>query len=182
MKKNKKIAAAVIGAVFLVGGLVAGFVAGWGSSESSYPDIDVNEPNNIREFVESEEFREMDESQRREFFRETMRKAIVSRADEYVKLPEDRKTEYLDNIINQMQNRMRRFRDERERTPADDNSPRPPRRDPEDGDRRRGPRGPMDASRMRGRFESMDATVRAKITQFMMDLHRRMQQRGITPR
>jgi hypothetical protein len=182
VSKNTKITVVITAAAVLVSGLVLGFVIGWGN-DSSYPDVDVNEPNDVREFVESEEFQEMDEQERREFFRNTMQKTIVSRADEYVKLSEDRKTQYLDNIIDQMRkriNRMRRARRDGDRDFGPPQAQQDEKNSRGGGEQRRRPRR-MDASAMRGRFESMSADNRAKITQFMMDLHNRVQQRGIAP-
>jgi len=206
MKKSRKILITIIAVCVLVGSLIAGFAISR-ANKSSYPDVDINEPNQVREFVRSEEFRSMDEEERREFFQKRMREAMVNGADEYCQLPEDQKTAYLDNIIDQMQNRMREFRRNRPedgsaRPPRDGNTPGPPpnwgdddpppppraqdgednRNDDEEDRGRRGPGRPrMSVSDMRGRSESMKPSNRAKMTQFMMDLHNRMQERGVGP-
>ncbi len=94
-------------------------------------------------------------------FRNRMKKYV----DDYSNLPPEQREEYMDDMIDQMQemrkNRPPRDREDSDRTAAHS--------------RRRG----LTPARMKRWLESTSPADRAKMAQFMMDMRARMQARGI---
>lgn len=128
-------------------------------------------------------FRELNDKQR-ERLRSNMREVhgtmMKERLDKYYALPAEQRTAYLDNIIDRMQQHMQRRR-------APDNQPgatrtngnEPRRRDSDSGKR------PDWKSRIqahiKNHIETSDPETRARMTQFRLELRKRMEERGIEP-
>jgi hypothetical protein len=146
------------------------------------PDFSKMSPRQIREYFDSNEFRDANEQTRdeiRERIGEAMEARMAARAREYFALPEgDDRTAYLDKIIDEMQARRAEFLAGRD--PNDPNRP-PDANDPNARQRRnfRGRFGRLNPERMRARSEMTSAVVRAQMIQFSQALFTRMQQRGI---
>jgi len=197
-KKSKTILTATI--VLAVGVAVAIPIAvHWASK----PNFSKMNPRQIREYFDSNEFRDANEQTRREI-REQMGEAMGARmtaqANGYFALPEgDQRTAYLDKIIDEMQARRAEFLAGRDpNRPPDGNgfgrfgSPGAngppgasgppgangrPRFGQSGANGRQRPR--INPERMRARSERFSADMRVKMMQFGRDLFNRMQQRGI---
>jgi hypothetical protein len=156
----------------------------------SKPDFAKMNPRQIREYFDSNQFRDANEDKRREIrveMGEAMMGRMTAQANEYAALRDDEKTVYLDKIIDEMQARRAEFL---ARDANDANGPTDPNRF-----RRFGPRDPNslrrqqgqqarqfrrpEPSRMRERSERIGADTRVKMVQFRRDLQNRMQERGI---
>ena len=179
-KKNKKIliVALVVGTAISVTLAVKHY---------SKPDFAKMNPRQIREYFDSNQFRDANEDQRRAV-REQMGEAMMARmtaqANEYAALPDTDKTAYLDKIIDDMQARRAEFMARDANGPPDPNRFRrfgP--RDPNSPRRQMGQQGRQfrmpEPSRMRQRSERISADSRVKMAQFRQDLMNRMQERGI---
>jgi hypothetical protein len=181
-KKNKiiLISALVVGAAITVTMAV---------SHYSKPNFAKMTQRQIREYFDSNQFRDANEDKRREI-REQMGEAMQARMEaqvnEYFSLPDAQKTVYLDKIIDDMQARRAEFM---ARDANDANGPPDPNRF-----RRFGPRDPNsprrqmagqqqfrrpEPSRMRQRSERTSADTQVKMAQFRRDLQSRMQERGM---
>ena len=153
----------------------------------SKPDFAKMNPRQIRQYFDSNQFRDANENKRREIREqagEAMRARMEAQVNEYFSLPDEKKTAYLDKIIDDMETRRADF------LTRDTNGPPDPNRF-----RRFGPRdanSPQrqmarrqfqrpEPSRMRERPERISADTRVKMDQFRRDLMNRMQERGITP-
>jgi hypothetical protein len=153
----------------------------------SKPDFTKMSPMQIREYFDSNQFRDANEDKRREI-REQMGEAMQARmeaqANEYAALSTDQKTAYLDKMIDEMQARRAEFLARDANGPPDPNRFRrfgPP--DPNFPRRQMGQQGRQfrmpEPSRMRERSERISADTRVKMDQFRRDMQDRMQERGI---
>ena len=157
---------------------------------NSKPDFTKMTPQQIRQFVDSNQFRDANEDKRREI-RDEMGEAMMARmetqANEYAALRDDAKTVYLDKIIDEMQARRAEFL---ARDANDANGPPDPnrfrrfgQRDPNSPRRQMGQQARQfrmpEPSRMRERSERTGTDTRIKMAQFRQDLMNRMQERGI---
>jgi len=107
--------------------------------------------------------------------RPLFQRQMHKRIEAYFELPEDQRAARLDEMIDEMQQRMaNRPSPEQSRDSAD----------PNDG--RAGHRGPRsrwrDLGRMRERIETTDPKVRAERAEFFRAFRARMQERGLQPR
>jgi hypothetical protein len=167
----------------------------------SKPDFSKMNPRQIREYFDSNQFRDANEDTRRQMgeqIGEAMRARMESQVTGYFAQPEDQRTAYLDKIIDEMQARRAEFlaRMDPNRLldangppgfgPPDANGP--PRFGPPDanGFRRFAMRGQNagqrprpNPERMRERSERMSADMRVKMMQFRRAMRERMEQRGI---
>jgi hypothetical protein len=184
-KKNKTILIVTI--VLIAGTAIATTLA---VRHYSKRDFSKMTPQQIRQYMDSNEFRDANEDKRREVF-EQMRDAGEARMEkqvnEYAALSsDDAKTVYLDKIIDEMQARRAEFM---ARDANDGNGPPDPNRF-----RRFGPQDPNgqrrqmagqrqfrqpNPSRMRERSERISTDTRVKMMQFGRDMQKRMQERGI---
>jgi hypothetical protein len=182
--RSKKLMTVII--VLVAGTAVAVTIA---VKHNSKPDFSKMTPQQIRQYFDSNEFRDANEDKRREAF-EQMREAGEARmekqANEYAALTPDAQTVYLDKIIDEMQARRAEFM---ARDANDGNGPPDPNRF-----RRFGPQDPnsprrqmagqrqfrrQDQSRMRARSERVDSKTRVNMNQFRQDMFKRMQERGM---
>jgi len=185
-KKNKIVLIVLI--VFAAGIAIAVPIA---MRHHNKRDFSKMTPQQVRQYFDSNEFRDANEGKRREI-REQMGEAMEARmeaqANEYAALTADAKIVYLDKIIDEMQARRAEFL-AREGNRPDANGPRDPNRF-----RRFGPRDPNsprrqgqqarqfrapEPSRMRERSSRMSADSQVKMSQFRRDMFNRMQERGI---
>jgi hypothetical protein len=184
-KKNKTI---LIAALVLAAGIAIAVPIA--VKHYSKPDFTKMSPRQIREYFDSNQFRDANEDKRREI-REQMGEAMQARmeaqANEYFALSSDQKTVYLDKIIDDMQARRAEFM---ARDANDANGPPDPNRfrrfgprDPNFMRRQKGQQGRQfrmpEPSRMRERSERISADTRVKMNQFRRDMQDRMQERGI---
>ena len=185
-KKSKTILTATI--VLAAGVVVAIPIAvHWASK----PNFSKMSPRQIREYFDSNEFRDANAQTRREI-REQMGEAMGARmtaqANGYFALPEgDQRTAYLDKIIDEMQARRAEFLARRDpNRPPDGNGfgrfgtpdvNGRPRFGQRGADGRQRPR--INPERMRARSERFSADTRVKMIQFRRELRARMEQRGI---
>jgi hypothetical protein len=158
---------------------------------ASKPNFSKMAPRQIREYSDSNQFRDANEQTRREIreqIGEAMQARMTAQVNGYFALPEgEQRTSYLDNIIDEMQARRAEFLARR-----DANRPPDPNRfarfGPPDANARRGfgqsgqntgQRRRIYPENMRARSERISADTRVKMMQFRRDLQNRMQQRGI---
>jgi hypothetical protein len=182
-KKNK-----IILVVTLV--ICAAIAVTMAVSHYSKPDFTKMTPQQIRQYFDSNQFRDANEDKRQEM-REQMGEAMMARAEtqanEYAALRDDEKTVYLDKIIDEMQARRAEFL---ARDANDANGPPDPNRfrrfgpqDPNSPRRQMGQQGRQfrmpEPSRMRERSARISADTRVKMNQFRRDMQSRMQERGI---
>lgn len=185
--KKKKIIALSTGGV-IAASIVLSLVFGG----DKVPDLSNKNPEEIREYIRSEEFQSLDRDQRRQVarksfepFRQQFQQDMYDRARKYAVLPRQEKKPYLDQAINEMQ---QRFKERQAQSSGQEagggggirqagDSARGPRQ----GDGRGSGEGRRDPSpeRMRGRMEKMDPQQRAYMTQFKEDMNKRMEERGI---
>jgi hypothetical protein len=180
-KKSKTIMIAAI--VLAAGTAIAVPIA---VKHYSKPNFVKMTPQQIREYFDSNQFRNANEDKRREIreqIGEAMQARMEAQVNEYFSLPDAKKTVYLDKLIDDMQARRAEF------LARDGNGPPDPNRF-----RRFGPRDPNspqrqqarqqrfrqpNPSRMRERSERISADTRVKMAQFRRDLQSRMQERGM---
>jgi hypothetical protein len=178
-KKNKTIliVALVVGAAITVTMAV---------SHYSKPNFAKMSPRQIREYFDSNQFRDANEDKRREI-REQMGEAMQARMEaqvnEYFSLPDAQKTVYLDKIIDDMEARRAEFMARDVNGPPDPNrfrrfGPRDPNSPRRQQARQQQFRRP-EPSRMRERSERISTDTRVKMAQFRRDMQDRMQERGI---
>jgi len=154
----------------------------------SKPNFAKMSPRQIREYFDSNQFRDANEDKRREIREqagEAMRARMEAQVNEYFSLPDGKKTAYLDKIIDDMETRRAEFLARDANGPPDPNrfrrfGPRDPNFMQRQGQQARQFRRP-EPSRMRERSERISADTRVKMNQFRRDLMNRMQERGITP-
>ncbi len=185
-KKSKTILIAVI--VLAAGMVIAVPVAmRWAGK----PNFSKMSPRQVREYFDSNDFRDANEQTRREV-RERMGEVMMARmttqVNGYFALPEgDQRTAYLDKIIDEMQAARAEFLARRDpNRPPDANDFRrfgPPDANgrPRFGRRRANgrQRPQINPEMMRARSERFSADTRVRMMQFSRDLFNRMQQRGI---
>ena len=181
-QKNKIILIAAI--VLAAGVVIAGTIA---VKHYSKPDFSKMSRQQIREYTDSNQFRDANENKRREIrdeIGEAMRIKMEAQANEYAALSDTQKTAYLDKIIDDMEARRAEF------STRDANGPQDPNRF-----RRFGPRDPNSMRRQQGQqarqfrrpepsrtremSSRMSADSRVKMNQYRRDLMNRMQERGI---
>lgn len=184
-KKNKTIL--IITIVFIAGAAIAVLVTvHWASK----PNFSKMTPRQIREYFDSNEFRDANDQTRREIRQqmgEAMQARMTAQVNEYFAQPEGyQRTAYLDKIIDEMQTRRAEFLSRRDPNrspdangfgrfgPPDANRPGFGRRGANAGQRPR-----INPERMRERSERFSADSRVKTMQFRRDLFNRMQERGI---
>jgi SNF2 family DNA or RNA helicase len=173
MKTNRKLII-IISAVLI--SLAAGSVV-WHVARRAKPfDATGKKPEQIFEYLQSDEFRNLDPNTRRDYARQAFGQMMTQRAKEYCELPPEKRTAYLDEVIDSMQSQRREF--ESRRTEF---------RRPRDGEPNRRPFNPATRPRrkpedMRARRELTDPTTRAQMAAFRQAMGERMRQRGITPR
>jgi hypothetical protein len=158
---------------------------------ASKPNFSKMSPRQIREYFDSNEFRDANEQTRRgirEQMGEVMQARMTAQVNGYFALPEgDQRTAYLDKIIDEMQARRAGFLARRDpNRPPDGNgfgrfgSPGAngrPRFGQRGANGRRRPR--INPERMRARSERIDSQTRAQMIQFRREMRARMKQRGI---
>ena len=155
----------------------------------SKPNFAKMSPRQIREYFDSNQFRDANEDKRREIREqagEAMRARMEAQVNEYFSLPDGKKTAYLDKIIDDMETRRAEFLARDANGPPDPNRFR--RFGPQDPNSMRRQQGQQarqfrrpEPSTMRERSERISADTRVKMDQFRRDLMNRMQERGITP-
>ena len=134
------------------------------------PDFSGQSREQIREFLDSNDFRDQEPNERRQIARSAMREVITSNAREYYELTPKERVKYLDDTIDRMEE-MRSKREqyiEEMKAQGKEIPQRPQRRTPKPDD-------------MRERMESTDPVTRAQIQQFFRDIRARRQQRGLSP-
>jgi len=181
-QKNKTI---LIAAIVLAAGIAIAVPIA--VKHYSKPDFTKMSPRQIREYFDSNQFRDANEDKRREIRQqmgEAMQARMEAQANEYCALSSDQKTVYLDKIIDEMQARRAEFLARDANGPPDPNRFRrfgP--RDPNSPRRQQGQQGRQfrmpEPSRMRERSERISADTRVKMSQFRRDMMNRMQERGI---
>ena len=186
MKVNKRtIIIAAIASVCLAGASATVIVL---RHKPSIPEPVNQTGEQLREFIKSDEFRNLQRRQQRRYIRRAMGVQMVKRAETYHQLPREKRIEYLDKTIDTMQKRREEFRSIRQqlrsqrmqsesqdqRNTADANSRRAWQ---QRSSRRRG----FNIENMRARRESVDPKRRAQMSKFRRALRDRMQQRGIEP-
>lgn len=184
-KKNKNI---LIAAIVLAAGVAV--AVPMAVRHYSKPNFAKMNPRQIREYFDSNEFRDANENVRQEIrgqMREAMQARMTAQVNDYFALPEgSQRTVYLDKIIDEMQARRAEFLSRRDpNRPPDANGPRgfgpPDANRPRFGQRsaNAGQRPRINLERMRTRSERISADTRVKMIQFRMDMQKRMEQRGI---
>ena len=159
----------------------------------SKPDFSKMNPRQIREYFDSNQFRDANEDTRRQMreqIGEAMRARMESEVKGYFALAEEDRTAYLDKIIDGMQARRAEFLAGRDANgpPPDANGPPGFGPSPDaNGFRRFSQQGAgqqrqfrrPDPARMRARSERVSAQTRVQMMQFRRAMRERMQERGI---
>jgi hypothetical protein len=185
--KAKKITA--ISAAVIIASIATAVII---SNGDKGPDLSGQSPEEIRDYFKSEEFQGMDQEEKRQVaqkafqpMRQQMAQKMHETAKTYAELPTEQKVAFLDEQIDEMQERMKEFRKRMEEGGQNSQSPamsRPPSPAANSGSNTSTPppggRGPT-PDRIRGRMEQMDPQARAYMAQFMEDMMKRMEQRGI---
>ena len=182
---NKKIIIISVVGFVVVAAAGAGIwmaVGGDDEGRRKFKPVDLSDKSSedIIEKMQSDEFRNMERSERRNYARSAMREVMTRRVNEYHKLPKEERVAYLDNVIDEMQERRAEFEKMREqRTQERQQSRETSDKNGQGGREGRRGGGRRDPSRMRSRMERVDSDTRAKMTNFMMDMRARMEERGI---
>ncbi|MFZ0034937.1 MAG: hypothetical protein WAK60_08140 [Sedimentisphaerales bacterium] len=169
MKINKK-------QIIIISAMLIGFAAGsvvWRMARRAKPaNIAGQKPEQIFEYLRSDEFGNLDPNTRREYAQRVFRQMMTQHAKEYCELPPEKRTAYLDGLIDNMQSQRREFESQRMGL-----------RRPRDGEQdRRPPRQRGRPENMRARRELIDPTSLAQMAAFRRAMAERMGQRGMTPR
>lgn len=172
-RKNVVIASAV--AAVLIIGTVWGGVELYGKYQSAKIDLSGKSEEQIRAYMESEEFKKLDREARHQYGRTAMAQAMEKRINGYFEVAPDQQTAYLDKMIDEMQERIK------EMPPRE---PRPQVSDPnKPGDggpqARQGSGTRRSPGGMRARQESSSPEQRAKRVVFHEAMQKRMKERGI---
>ncbi|MFH1615244.1 MAG: hypothetical protein ABIG61_09200 [Planctomycetota bacterium] len=163
------------------------------------PDFTAKSPAQITEYLSSPKFRQLDPETRRTTARSAMREMMVSRAREYCSLSPDRRTDYLDEVIDSMESSRRQFEsmrsefrsrqaDAQPQSPESQQQVRSPQPRPDAQQDSRSPRGTSRPNRnrfrspegRRARMEFVSAETRAQMSKYRQALRQRMTERGMT--
>lgn len=79
----------------------------------SVPDFSDKKPEEIAEYIRSDEFRNLDRDARRTTTRAAMGQMMTSQVNEYFELPAEQRIAYLDKVIETMQSRRSEFETQR---------------------------------------------------------------------
>ncbi|MCK4752168.1 MAG: hypothetical protein KAS75_01885 [Planctomycetes bacterium] len=127
--------------------------------KGAIPKINIEEPNQIAEYFQSDEFRNLDPNARRVTARSVIRQIMTDSAEKYAQLPTEERIAYLDKVIDSMEGRRQEGRSREDRS---DRRRRWRNRKPED---------------MRERRESIDPETREKMSAFRRALRQRWRER-----
>jgi len=176
---TKKSRTILILSVVLTAGAAVGAVV---INHYSEPNFAKMSPREVREYFDSNEFRDANEQTRRQVRQqmgEAMRARMDKQVNEYFAQPEETRTAYLDNIIDEMQTRRAEFMANRDANrPFDPNRFFDPNR-PRDPNMFARGRQRVNPQEMRERTDGRSAEDRVKMMQFQRAMRDRMDQRGI---
>lgn len=164
MKTNKTITLSVGATIIIAAAAGASFWLMRSEKNPQQTDFSGRTPDQIRAYLRSKDFNSLDERTRRAAARSAFRQITDYRVNEYFGLPAEKRTAYLDKIVDEMETRRREF-----------GGRRPDPNDPNRPQRRQFARG---AENMRARMESVDPLKRAQRDAFREAMRQRMQQRG----
>lgn len=125
------------------------------------PDVNLNDKTQLKNYMTSDEFRDLPEEKQRKFFRKLRGNEFQKRLDEYTRLDEQQKREYLDKFIDKMEQRRKEIEKKKGADAA-----------------RKEMKRRMDPERMRARSEMKTPEQRAQRAEFFNDLKKRMEERG----
>lgn len=182
-RKNIVIASTV--AAVLVIGTVWGGVKLYGKDRPVRIDLSGKSEEQIRAYMESEEFKKLDREVRHQYGRAAMEQAMEKRMNGFFEVAPEQRTAYLDKMIDEMQERRRQMPPRG----AGDRSgePRPQVSgqnqaeggSPQSGQARRGGGARRGPEGMRARQERSTPEQRAKRTEFFEAMRNRMKERGL---
>ena len=173
------------------------------SAGDSVPDASSQTQEEIKEYMQSADFRNLSDGSRKEYFRGLMQvreQQMTAQAEEYASLPFDQRVAYMDEAIDEMQARRKEMGDKRESGegsfrggPGGGGGMGMGRRDGSGGDKgdRDGSKGSRgeggkgkrgNPEQKRARTEHVDPRTRAILTKYRQDMRARMEQRGIEPK
>lgn len=182
--KGKFIGAAGAAIIIIAGAGAWGIVSLRGGEKRM--DMTNKSDQEIRDYLGSDEFKNLDRQQRRSNARAAMHEMMDRTVNRYFELPQQQRTAYLDKVIDDMSRHiqeMRKMRQQRQSLADNTQSSQQGRedrgRESSRGDGHRGTRRGRTAEGMRARQERHSAESRAKRTEFMMAMRERMKQRGI---
>jgi hypothetical protein len=149
---------------------------------SSIPDFSKKTPEQVEQYMKSDQFQKLDREKRGE----VMEQVMASRAKQYYEISEDQRLAYMDKLIDMMQARREEFRNRRQEFEQRRNDPNRPA-SPNDFQRNRGQgRGQQgrnreaNAARGRARTENTTPEDRARMRAFSIAMRMRMAQRGMS--
>jgi len=196
MQWNRKLI--IIISVAVVSVTTGAFFLFGGKGKGKTPNPRLQKPDEIRQYLRSEEFRNLDPNDRRAYARQAFMQMTTQRVEEYAKVPAEQRIAYLDKVIDEMQARREQFRTmrgqsgrrgDKTRTANRQQQDRQSKVNPQQQDRpfranrdsRRGGGSGRRGSpaRRRARSEYIDPKIRALRTEFRQALRKRMEQRGI---
>lgn len=181
MTKKTKIVTGLVAATIITAAIAVAI-----KTRDKSPDFTGKSPEEIRDYLESDEFKNLDQENRQQITQkvfEPMRNEIIIRMQEtaktYSQLPAEQKIAFLDKQIDQMQERIRAF----QKRMSDGELPRQlsgpfgqgSGNTNTDGVTKRGPTPEI----IRNRMEQIDPEARAYMTEFFEDIQKRMDQKEI---
>ena len=177
--KKKKI---IIPAALALGLALAGYAV-YRSQSKKMPDPKKQSQDQIVAQLQSQQFRQLDSQDRRQYARSAIGEILTRHAENYTALPVEQRTAYLDQVIDDMQGYLEQMRQQRRQRRAENPDAAPtPRNDERPSRDAQGRRGRhRDPQTRRARSENIDPKTRALISQFFQAIRARMQQRGIQP-
>ncbi len=171
MKTNKIIILSLCAAIIAAAaGASVWFVKTRQHNNKPQIDFSGQTPEQIRAYLRSKDFNSLDEQMRRDIGRVARIQMMEYRVNEYFSIPEDKRTAYLDKLIDRMEARRAEFR-----------ARHPDANDPNDRQRRQRRQFARSAEERRARMESVDPLTRAKRAAFRDAMRARRQERGINP-
>ena len=152
-------------------------------SDPNLPNPEKQEPREIMAYIDSDKFRQLAPQQKMNYFRGSGRKIMEYQMDTYASLPQEERVEFLDDIIDRMDEMrpaMEQYRQQRQaqRALERENNPDAAQQN-QQGRRGRSGRRTPDPARMRARRERGTPEQRATRRQFFTALRNRAEQRGI---
>jgi hypothetical protein len=154
--------------------------------DANLPNAEKQSPQEILGYMDSAAFKQLTAQQRMRYTFQSSEKVMDYQMDTYFSLPAEQKTAFLDKMIDKTQAMRSDFEQARQarqqmpqRRPLAASNPNRPREQNAQGGGQGGRRAPNPA-RMRARSERGTPEQRAKREQFLTDLRKRAEQRGIT--
>ncbi|MFH1731314.1 MAG: hypothetical protein ABIF82_06670 [Planctomycetota bacterium] len=190
--------------VVLIAGAIAAACVFWPGKRPEPPAPQQQEPTEITKYLASEEFEKLKPEQKQAYFAGAVerfesqnawrpqrddltdeeqdrlrknagplfRKVMERRIEKYFEMPKEEKTAYLDEMIDRFEEMRKAQGEHREAAGGASAGAAEPRR-------RSGPRRSFTPERLRDMIENTPPATQARFVQFMMDMRKRREERGL---